>query len=126
MNKYIELARALQPPCHSVRQFHVTFALAKKKILAIGINGAKTNPKTQEFAYVGDPYQIGTHSELAAVIKLGRLDCSRLTFINVRLKKDGKVALSKPCVGCEDMLNQIGFKRVFYTLDNGNYGNIEK
>jgi hypothetical protein len=45
--KYIELSKALQPIHHDYslnRTFHVTFALQKRRTVAIGINSIKTHP----------------------------------------------------------------------------------
>lgn len=121
LNKFVEIAKALQPNNHGVKTFHVTFILNKNKILSIGINNPKTHPKTLKYDYWDD---VGVHSELSAVIKLGKEDCSNYTFINIRLKKDGTVASSKPCRGCQDMLNQIGFKKIFFTNDLGKFENV--
>jgi len=121
LNKYIEIAKALQPNTHNVKTFHVTFILSKNKLLSIGINKPKTHPKTIKYSYC---HSVGIHSELSAVLKLGKENCSNYTFVNVRLKKDGTVGSSKPCKGCQDLLNQVGYKSIFFTTDQGNFDHV--
>lgn len=117
-----ETAKALQPNNHSAKTFHVTFVLDKNKILSIGINSSKTHPKTLRYNYWG---KVGIHSELSAIIKLYKENCENYTFVNVRLKKDGTAALSKPCSGCQDMLNQMGYKKIYFTDEQGLFQKID-
>ena len=62
--------------------------------------------------------QVGVHSEMDAVIKLGLSDCSGLSVINTRIDRNNQLAMSKPCLGCTDMLRGLNFKRIYY-FDNG-------
>lgn len=113
----------MTPLKYEMRSFHVTFALKKGKIIAIACNKQKTHPITIKYNYVG---QVNVHSELSAIIKLGRENCSELTFVNVRIKKDGTIGNSKPCPGCSDLLRQVGFKNLFFTDSNGKFQKIKK
>lgn len=116
--KLIEISRALRRDKHSTRTFHATFIYKGPKILSIGVNSAKTHPRALKYNYHCQP---NTHSELSALLKLGREDCTDLTFVNVRLTKDGKTGVSRPCKGCLDMLNQVGFKRIIYSINDGRF-----
>ena len=113
LKRLIEISKALRSSDHPIRTFHTTFIVKGSKILSIGINTDKTHPRTLRFNYHCQPK---THSELSAVIKLGKEDCSDFTFINIRLTKDDKTAISKPCSGCMDMLSQVGFKKIIYSI----------
>lgn len=116
-NKFIEISKALYRHDHPLRTFHTTFIIKNKKIVSIGTNNPKTHPRTLLYNY--HEGQIGTHSELSAVVKLGYEDCSELTFVNVRLLKDLTVVNSKPCQGCLDMMTQLSYDKFYYTNNDG-------
>ena len=58
--------------------------------------------------------QVGVHAEMDAVIKLGASNCASLTLINTRVDRTGKLAMSRPCKGCTDMLRQLNFHSIYY------------
>ena len=119
--RLVETAKALQPSYKEQKQFHVTFILKKDRILSIGINNPyKTHTRNLDFPYTNAD-QKGTHSELASIIKLGEEDCSHYIFINIRVDKNRNVILSKPCSGCQGLLKQVGFKRMFYSINEETY-----
>jgi deoxycytidylate deaminase len=123
--KLIELSVALRP-----RQFdfhHCSFIFDKSKIVSIGVNNTnKTHPRNLNFKYVGREGNkisstIGIHSEMSCVIKLPRsYDFRRLKIVNVRIRKDGTLGMSKPCRGCTHLIQQLGFKEAWYTDHSGN------
>ena len=104
LKKFVEISKAMMPQAHSSRTFHTTFILNKSKLLAVGVNNGKTHP---------------------AILKYDYWDCSGLTFVNVRLKKDGMVGNSLPCRGCMSMLNQIGFKKIYFTDEKGDFQKLK-
>lgn len=55
------------------------------------------------------------HSEISAILKLGKEDCSDIEFFNIRIDNNGNIASSKPCANCMNMLRTMGFKRIYYT-----------
>lgn len=108
------------------RTFHTTFIVKKGKIQSIGINSTKTHPRNLKYNYKGADgvdirTMVGVHSELDAVIKMGRKDLSDCVFINVRIDNNGQVALSAPCEGCQSILSRVGFKQVWYTNNDGQF-----
>lgn len=118
--KYIELTKALMSDNFTAKTFHTTFILKKNRIQKIGINTDKTHPANLRYSYVGKDGTdirtfVGVHSELSAILKYGKEDCSDCTFINVRIDRNGETAISKPCIGCQDLLKQVGFKRLWYS-----------
>jgi len=125
INKCIEIARCLKKHKETGRSFHCTFVYEKSKLLCIGYNNYnKLHRRTKFGAYLGykdnpEKYIASIHSEIDALIKLGRTDCSKLTFINIRIDKNEKVNMAKPCNNCANILLGIGFKRIYYTDANG-------
>ena len=108
--------------------FHVTFALRRKRTMAYGINKrATTHPRNCQIPYIGMHTghllckEIGVHSEMACILRLGRESCRDITFVNVRIGLSGQVLMAKPCFGCGHLLRQIGFRNVFYSTAEGEF-----
>ena len=124
VDRYVEIARALKSKHQNGRSFHVTCIFDKSKLLSLGFNNyAKEHPRHKYGVYEatkpGCNYVSGVHSEISSLLKLGEEDCSRYTFLNIRLDNNNKVALAKPCPNCFRVLkNQVGFKRIYYTTES--------
>ena len=126
MQKYIEITKALMPENFSLKTFHTTFIVKKNRIQKIGINCYKTHPANLKYKYYGKEGEdirtlVGVHSELSAILKYGKEDCSDCVFVNVRIDKNGNPTIAKPCRGCQDLLVQVGHKKVFYTNFKGEF-----
>lgn len=131
--KYIEIAKALQPIHHNYnlnRTFHLTFALERKRTIAIGINNIKTHPSIKKLDYRSEEGEdlrniARMHSELNCILKLqnkyGMEDFEDITFINIRLDKMGNVRYARPCNGCSHLLSQVGYKKLYYSTNNGEF-----
>jgi len=116
LNRLIQITKALFSNRKDLRTFHATFVLNKNKIISIGINSNKTHPEIEKYKY---NHEVGIHSELDAILKLNKISkINNYTFVNIRLKKDKTVANSKPCAGCQVLLNRINYKKFLYSTDN--------
>ena len=113
--------------------FHLTAIFEKSRLISLGINNfEKSHPRNLQLDYrgrngqhIGD--QISIHSELAAVLKLRHpRDHSRLKLVNLRIRKNGNLSLSKPCSGCSSLIKQLGFREVWYTNRDGELVQSEK
>lgn len=128
----IDIAKALKPTDWKKNSFHVTFAFNGNRLLAIGQNNiSKTHPRNLRYNYRdrkgrSRSHIVGIHSELSAVIKLGREDCSDITFYVIRIDNNNKVNYSKPCSGCMDLFKQVGYKYIYYTDKYGNFKLLNK
>jgi deoxycytidylate deaminase len=120
IKKCIEISKCLKKDKESGRSFHCTFIYNKNKLLSIGFNSYKKLHRRHIFgAYKGtkdnpEQYIAGIHSEIDALIKLGKTDCSKLTFVNVRIDKNKQANISKPCENCFRVLQGLGFKQIYY------------
>lgn len=97
----------------------VALAFSKKgKLLSVGHNSyIKTHPLQSYFANkVGDPLRLFVHAELDALIK-AKHDVYKMLVL--RLRKDGSLALSKPCKICTLALRHYGVQYVEYTDNTG-------
>ena len=131
--KYIDIAKALQPIHHnypSNRTFHVTFGLDKKRIIAIGINSIKTHPNIKKLNYRSQEGEdlrdiARMHSELNCILKLqnkhGIDDFTNIILVNIRLDRMGDVRYARPCNGCSHLLEQVGYKKLYYSGEDGGF-----
>ncbi len=130
INKCIEIAKCLKKDRQTGRAFHVTFVYNKNKLISIGINNLKKLHRRHIFGcYKGfkdnpEKYVASLHSEIDAIIKMGKTDCSKLTFVNIRIDNEEKVKMAKPCQNCMKILEGLGYKNVFYTKDDGSYESL--
>lgn len=130
--RYIEITHALKNNSHKIkcRCKHFSFIVNKNKILSIGINNPKkTHPRNLQYKYTGRYNNdisgyIGVHSELSAIIKYGFDDCTNHILINTRVNAAGEIANSRPCAGCQNLIKQLNFKRVFYTTNSGQFAEL--
>jgi len=102
-----------------LRCWHVAFILKRNKIISIGVNVNKTHPWNLKYKY--DSYKTGTCAELAAVIKSKSEDHCNHTMIVTRVNRNGILDNSRPCKGCQFLINQLKFKEVWFTNSNGEY-----
>lgn len=124
--RLIETALALKADSNCTeRCFHVTYIFEKSKMLAVGMNNSKTHPRNLRLAHYDSVEKchygatVGCHSELRAILNLGKKDCSKFDFYNVRIDMNGKANMSAPCKGCKSLLSQVGYKSVYYTNKDG-------
>lgn len=129
-SRLIEISYALLETKRELRCFHTTFIIKKGKIVAIGWNKTKTHTRNLKLDYRdknGNDIRnfVGLHSENAAVIKYGQDDCSDCDFVNIRINRNGDIASSRPCQGCLSLVNQLGYKRFFYTNNQGQFESLD-
>jgi len=124
--KYIDITKALMNEGFETKTFHTSFIIKKNRLQKIGVNINKTHPANLKYKYfakdgVDIRSMVGVHSELSAILKYGKEDCSDCVFINIRIDKNGKLALSKPCKGCQDLLKKVGYKKLYYSTNMGTF-----
>ena len=130
INKCIEIAKCLKNQKETGRSFHCTFIFDKGKLLSIGCNNYNKLHKRHVFGiYRGtkdnpERYIASIHSEIDAISRLKNFDFNKYTFINIRIDKNNKVNIAKPCENCLSVLMKYGFKRILYTVDDLSYGCI--
>lgn len=80
-------------------------------------NYTKTHPKQKFYAdKVHNKYSIYLHAEIAALVKCR--DFPYAIYI-LRLLKNGKFGLARPCPICELAIREAGIKKVFYSSYEG-------
>jgi deoxycytidylate deaminase len=89
----------------------------KKRIVSTGVNRMKSHPIMMRSGYRNG--QLFVHAETDAIVRSGLKDFSDYELYVVRILKSDEFALAKPCDGCNELLNTLNFKNVYYTTDDG-------
>lgn len=104
-------------PYHPLVVCHIFY----KNSYVCATNDSKTSPKYyRKFADGNESY--AGHAEMRALSKMPRSWDPRKVRVHVqRFKKDGTLAMSKPCVDCQARLWQHGIeaRRVTFTNHEG-------
>ena len=61
------------------------------------------------------------HAELGCILGLDRSVTRGADVYVVRVGRSGNLLLSKPCDMCEAALRHVGVRRVYYSLNDGNF-----
>lgn len=125
IKKATQIAFKLKESNQTGRAFHLTAVFKKNRLLTVGVNNyKKTHPEVEKIKYLNkenERYNACIHSELAAWLNLDKANCSDFVFVNVRIDKNNKVGMSRPCSGCIKLLKKIRFKKFYYTDCDGNF-----
>jgi hypothetical protein len=112
-----ELISEAYPICLKMnrQKKHVSFVLYKNRVVSVGRNVFKTHPLAKEYGYQFNEM----HSELDAFRKIPyNFRSKKLTLVNVRYNKFGKLRMSKPCEHCAPWCREV-FHEIYYTTDDG-------
>ena len=118
LNKLVDKSKKLIDQISHNGNRHFSFILDGKHIVSYGMNDiTKTHPMAINHCY---PY---LHSEVSAILnfKLPVKELCKYIFVNIRIGKDGRIRLSKPCSGCQTILTNFGVDKIFFTNDFGNF-----
>lgn len=104
---------------HTEKYIHFSFIVQENKIIEYGVN-RHTLPakhwgydkKCNDSTFVPK-----LHSEIDVYQRAkGLLNRNRhFNIINVRVNKEGKLRISKPCICCYNLLKELGCKDFYYT-----------
>lgn len=97
------------------RQFHVAAIYRRNKLISIATNSLKTHPLMVGF-YPDYP-GLGLHAEFASIILAGGLlkDFTKNDLYVIRIDNNGKLATSKPCKYCQNVIDKLKFKSVVHS-----------
>jgi len=130
IQKAIKLSYNRFRPNPYQKRYHFAIAFDVNKPIAI----AKNNPiKVNAKAYrMGQKFNIKTyidypfsHAESHLISKL--LDTynsirSDWSLVVLRINRQGKILLSKPCNNCQKIIDAVGFKKVYWSIDKNTFG----
>jgi hypothetical protein len=119
INRTIDIAKAMCPLNLEHRCSHMAFLIRCGKIIHIGTNSCKSHPETLKYDYK-DHQKVGIHAELAVCMKSGKENLKDYKMIVLRVDRTGKLANSKPCCGCQSVIQQFDVGEVWYSDNSGN------
>lgn len=117
IKKAIKIAYSLCPTNKQIRTSHISFLIKSNVIEKIGINKKRTHPEISKHPY--HEGHVGIHAELDCILKIDKEDLNEYKMLVLRIDKKNKIAMSKPCSGCQSLLNQFNIKEVWYSDRNG-------
>ena len=85
-----------------------------KRIISSAHNATRANNVPHQFK----GWLESLHAECHAIIK-ARKNLKGYSIIVVRVNNKGELLLAKPCSFCEDFINYVGIKEVFYSTNEG-------
>lgn len=113
LKRAISIAHIMCPINREMRTSHVAFLIKKGKIVHVGWNKNKTHPENLNHPYHDG--RTGLHAELDVCLKSGLEDLSTYEMIVIRVDRLGRMCNSRPCNGCQSIINQMGIKKVWYS-----------
>lgn len=125
-DQIISILRALAQDSEPVAKQRVAAAVVyRKKIVGLGTNKKKSHPFQKEYSHNEDA--IFFHAEVSAIHSATREVSTELfkksDIYVIRLLKNGKLGLAKPCSGCSRCIATFGIRNVYYS---DSFGNIQK
>lgn len=99
---------------------HVSFICQRNTVIAMGWNQPfKTHPLAFKFDY----RYAAIHSELHAILNFPFpvKFLSKYYLVNVRIGKDDKLKMARPCKPCQKLLKAFELNEVYYTDNCGKY-----
>lgn len=109
--------------------FHCSFIIWRGRILAIGLNDVRTSPRNllnPKFGRDGkdlSPLR-GSCSEWRALRRVQNtmnIPFKKTTMVNIRVGRDKRFRLSRPCESCRSLLKFFGLEKVLWTNDSGEF-----
>jgi deoxycytidylate deaminase len=113
LNKAKQIAHSLCPTNREIRTSHIAFLIKSNIIEKIGVNKKRTHPETKNHPY--HEGIVGIHAELDCLLKMDKEDLSDYNMLVIRVDNNGKLNMSKPCQGCQSLLEQFNIKEVWYS-----------
>lgn len=103
----------------SNRNFRLGAAISYKgRVLVARPNCFKTHSKLIKFYKW--PF---LHAEAYSILSLGMDNCRNKSLYVVRIKRDNSIAMAKPCLECQDLIDHVGISNVYFT-DGINYESL--
>ncbi len=95
-------------------RFKVGAVFARRRhVISMGVNQQKTHPLQAKFTARPD-LQSWLHAEISGIAMAVVEELLGCDVYVARVTKDGNLANSRPCTGCQSALRHYGVARMFY------------
>lgn len=125
LQKSLDLAYSIFPGEFDTKTFHLSFLFDKNRLLGIGQNSLKTHTRNR-YNCEYDLGKKGTCSELNLFLGLKNrnIDWKRSSLVNVRIDRNNKTAIAKPCDSCINLIKYLGIRIIYYTVEGEKYEKV--
>jgi deoxycytidylate deaminase len=86
----------------------------RRRVLMARHNCLKTHTKLSSYS----PWPF-LHAESYAILSLGLENCEGKSLYVVRVQRDGKLGIAKPCHSCNRLIKDVGIANVYYSTYEG-------
>lgn len=109
----------------SVSRFRLGAVLARKsRVISTGYNDmGKTHTLMQKYAR-NMAFTLGLHAEVDACIGVPKAELLGADLYVVRILRNGKVAIAKPCKVCQRFIADVGIRSVYYSVNDTEWNTI--
>lgn len=117
-----KLSHLIEIPWNS-HSIHFSVLMDGKKIVSLGNNSER---KTHPLACKYGARFSAIHSELDCILHFPYMPqlLKEFTLVNLRFLRNGRVAIAKPCVSCQQLLQDFGISEVYYTNYYGTFSKL--
>jgi len=124
IKRYIELAKKVAEESESTDYRHGAVLVRGAAVISTSCNKNGFKSFGQRFRE-RDCGHATRHAELGVILGVDRAKTTGATVYVVRIGKTGDLRLSKPCHMCRAVLEYVGVKKVFYSIDENEIGVIK-
>jgi deoxycytidylate deaminase len=93
---------------------------SKGRPISVGYNQSKTHPR------FSTPLKRTLHAEMHAIVSSGRDRLDGATIMVYREKKNGDIAMARPCENCLAVLRSMGVRTMVFSIDSYPFFQVEK
>jgi tRNA(Arg) A34 adenosine deaminase TadA len=86
-----------------------------KRVIAIAHNAVRSN----KIPYKFKNYLESSHAEAHAIIK-ARRNLKDYNILVVRINSNGELRMAKPCEFCQEFIDYVGIRNVYYSTNDAN------
>jgi len=122
LSRYIELAINMANQSDYKTFRHGAVLVKSGRILNCSYNKKDYNSLAAKFKL--EPKFASLHAEIGTILGMSKQITNNGTIVVVRIDKNNKLKLSKPCNMCARCLKFVGIKKVFFSIDDDNFGEI--
>lgn len=129
LDKIIKRAYKNWKPHPLIRCYHYAAAFDNNKMIAFAGNNP-INFSAKAFR-MGEKFNISTYKEFPFVHAESHLVSKLLDRYNsidtnwkivvLRINREGKILLSKPCVNCQKILDALNLNQIYYSNNDGSF-----
>jgi deoxycytidylate deaminase len=131
MNRFLEMAKqnALNHTYDDTLDYRLCAVIVSGgRILSVGFNKRSRNSFVLHFQKGVRDHCQATHAEQDAILRARKkVDLTGAKIYVVRIGGHGMntLAMSRPCVMCENILYRYGITRAYYSIDENHYGEMK-